>query len=147
MEALSYSQIGVIQIPYNVFDRRLDRCGFFQEARRKHVRVFARSSLLQGLAVMEPQRLPPHMAFAVPYVARFRSVCERAAISPLQGAIGFVASHPDIHSLVFGTDNQRQLLEYVSIASAPLPPAVLEELEDAFQTVEERLVNPSLWKN
>lgn len=145
MQALSYSQIGAVQIPYNVFDHRLDQCGFFAEAQRKNVRVFARSSLLQGLLIMDPRCLPEHMGFAVPYLTKFRSICRGASISPLQLSIRFVANHPGIHALVFGTDNQKQLLEYLSIEPDPLPPKVMQELNKEFDVVEERLVNPSLW--
>lgn len=145
MQALSYPQIGAVQIPYNVFDHRLDQCGFFQEAQRKNVRVFARSSLLQGLLLMDPEQLPEHMRFAAPYIAKFRSICGQASIPPLPLSIRFVVSHPGIHCLVFGTDNQKQLLEYLSIEPEPLPPEVTEKLNNEFAVVEERLVNPSLW--
>lgn len=145
MKALSYPQIGAVQIPYNVFDHRLDQCGFFVEAQKRNVRVFARSSLLQGLLIMDPEQLPEHMGFAMPYITKFRSICRQASVSPLQLAIRFVASHPGIHYLVFGADNQKQLLEYLSIEPAPLPEKVMEELNSEFYVVEERLVNPSLW--
>lgn len=145
MQALSYPQIGAIQVPYNVFDRRLDLCGFFIAARKKNVRVYARSSLLQGLAAMEPEMLPAHMKFAAPYIRRFRLICKGLAVSPLEASVGFVASHPDIQYLVFGTDNEKQLLEYAVMAAKPLSAEALAELGHAFDTVEEKLVNPSLW--
>ncbi|WP_300820915.1 aldo/keto reductase [uncultured Oscillibacter sp.] len=140
MRALAYPQISVIQIPYNVFDRRLDRCGFFAEAKKKNVRIYARSTLLQGLLTMTPERLPVHMKFAAPYVEKFHSICIRGSISPLRAAVGFVKSHQDIHYLVFGSDNERQLHEYLSIAAETLSPKVVNELNNEFDVVEERLV-------
>lgn len=145
MYALSCPQINAIQVPYNVFDQRLDQCGFFSEARKKQVKIYARSSLLQGLATMKADQLPAHLKFAAPYVKMFHSICERAQLSPLRVAIGFVVSHIDITYLVFGVDNQKQLLQYFSLASDPLPTDVLNELKEAFGSVEERFVNPSLW--
>lgn len=145
MRALAYPQISVIQIPYNVFDRRLDRCGFFAEAKKKNVRIYARSTLLQGLLTMTPEQLPVHMKFAAPYVEKFHSICIRGSISPLRAAVGFVKSHQDIHYLVFGSDNEKQLHEYLSIAAETLSPKVVNELNNEFDVVEERLVNPSLW--
>ncbi|USF26724.1 Aldo-keto reductase YhdN [Firmicutes bacterium ASF500] len=145
MKALSYPQIEVIQVPYNVFDRRLDQCGFFVEAKKKNVTVFARSSLLQGLAVMDANRLPAHMEFASPYLKVFHSICDSASSSPLHAAISSVAGHPGIDYLLFGVDNQDQLSNYLSFVSKPLPQEVESALRAAFDKVEEKLVNPSLW--
>ena len=91
------------------------------------------------------EQLPVHMKFAAPYVEKFHSICIRGSISPLRAAVGFVKSHQDIHYLVFGSDNERQLHEYLSIAAETLSPKVVNELNNEFDVVEERLVNPSLW--
>jgi len=145
MQALTYPQIDVIQIPYNIFDRRLDQCGFFEKAKQKNIKIFARSSLLQGLAVMKIECLPDHMRFAIPYINIFQTLCKKNDISPLQAAVGFVAVHPGISYLVFGVDNSLQLAEYLAAVSRAFPKKMQEELNSAFETVEERLVNPSLW--
>lgn len=146
MQALKYPQISSIQIPYNVFDQRLDRCGFFAEAKEKNVHVYARSSLLQGLAVMHPENLPSHMRFAVPYLEKFHLICQELSIDPLQAAISYVTGNPNIDQIVFGVDSKAQLAEYVAMQHNPLPIKSRSVLFDAFANVEEKLVNPSLWK-
>ncbi len=146
LKALEYPEIDAVQIPYNVFDQRLDKAGFFEKARANGVTVFARSSLLQGLAVMEPDRLPEHMRFAKPYLDAFRSICEAYEVSPLQAAIGYVGQHPAIDYVVFGVDNERQLGEYLALRDVKLPSELYEELRAAFSQAEEKLVNPTLWK-
>lgn len=145
MQALNFPQIRVIQVPYNVFDRRLDHCGFFKEAKKKQVRVFARSSLLQGLAVMKPECLPAHMRFAVPYLMSFQRICADYAITPLHAAVSYVANHSGVDFLLFGVDNKKQLEEYISFVSAPLPCGAEDDLAAVFELVPEKLVNPSLW--
>lgn len=146
MKALTYPQIDVIQIPYNVFDRRLDQCGFFAKAKKQRVKIFSRSSLLQGLAVMRTDHLPEHMKFASPYLEVFHSICNLASISPLHAAVSYVADHPGIDYLVFGVDNQDQLSNYLSFTSKPLPCEIKAALEASFPAVEEKLVNPALWR-
>jgi len=145
MQALTYPQINIIQIPYNVFDHRLDHCGFFEAAQKKNVRIFARSSLLQGLAVMKPEYLPEHMKFAGPFLAEFHRICEGAAVSPLQAAISFASHHPGIDYLLFGVDSREQMSEYLSCVSKALPHEVEEAFNTAFRTIPEKLVNPSRW--
>lgn len=147
MRALEYPQIGVIQIPYNVFDNRLDKCGFFVEARKKNVTVFARSSLLQGLLMMKPEALAPKMHFAKGHLSRFISLCEDFSVSPLKAAVCYAGTHPGIDYIVFGVDNRTQLSEYIALQREVLPKGMRETIAEVFDNVEERLVNPSMWNS
>lgn len=146
IKALSYPQIGVIQIPYNLFDRRLDHCGFFQEAIEKGVKVYARSSLLQGLAVMDPDNLPGKVAFAKDYLSTYDSICNEFSVSKLNAAIGYVAQKRGIDYVVFGVDNQKQLEEYISLENNYLPEDMIKRIDEVFDNAPEKLVNPVLWK-
>ena len=145
MKALEYSQIGAIQIPYNVFDRRLDRCGFFKKALAQGVTVYARSSLLQGLLMMDPENLPIRVSFAKKYLTEYLSICQQFEISPLNAAIGYVTSKKGIDFVVFGVDNIQQLSEYIEIEKLKIPQKLIEAFDLAFGDVEEKLVNPALW--
>lgn len=146
MKALDYEEIKVIQIPYNAFDQRLDKCGFFEKAERKGVEVYARSSLLQGLMMMNPETLPEKMLFAKKYLEIFKAVCREYQISPLKAAVGYVARHPGIDYVVFGVDNEMQLSEYLSIQGEGIPEDMVNVLQKEFENAEERLVNPALWE-
>ena len=146
MEALTYSQIGAIQIPYNLFDRRLDHCGFFQKARDKGVTVYARSSLLQGLAVMNSANLPDRVAFASDYLIQYDAICKEYSVPKLNAAIGYVAQKKGIDYVVFGVDNQKQLEEYLSIENSHIPEEMINRIDEVFSEAPEKLVNPVLWK-
>lgn len=146
MKALEYSCIGAIQIPYNVFDHRLDKCGFFEKAKKQGVLVFARSSLLQGLIMMEPDYLPERVAFARGYLAQFLDICRNYGISPFNAAVGYVGKKQGIDYVVFGVDNLSQLNDFISMKSISFPHKMLQEIDNAFENVEEKLVNPSQWK-
>lgn len=145
MKALEYDEIKVIQIPYNAFDQRLDRCGFFEKAKKKGVEVYARSSLLQGLLMMEPDCLPEHMQFAKGYLERFLFLCGEYEVTPLKAAVGYVGRHPGIDYMVFGVDNKGQLLEYLAMQEEQIPEDMVKALQKEYETVEEKLVNPVLW--
>lgn len=145
MKALEYNEIKVIQIPYNVFDQRLDQCSFFQKAKKKGVEIYARSTLLQGLIMMDPDRLPERMRFVSGYLKRFLNICNAYGISPLRAAVGYVVESPYIDYLVFGSDNITQLAEYISMREESIPAEMVSDLRAAFETVEEKLVNPVLW--
>ena len=146
MKALDYPYIEAIQIPYNVFDRRLDKCGFFSLAKTKRVIVYARSSLLQGLAVMNPDNLPERVSFARDYLIQYDSLCKEYSIPKLNVAIGYVAQKSAIDYIVFGVDNKKQLEEYLSMSHQTLPAELIERLDEVFDDVSEKFVNPVLWK-
>lgn len=144
-EALRYNDLDMIQVPYNVLDRRLDRSGFFCKAKEREKTIFARSSLLQGLLTMPPEQLPDFMAFAVPYAVQFQRLCKELSLSPLECAVGFTAAHPYIDYLVFGSDNVKQLDEYVCTAKREMDPDVYKIIFSKFQEVPKRVVMPYLW--
>lgn len=146
MKALEYPSITVIQIPYNLFDRRLDSCGFFEKAKEQEVIVFARSSLLQGLVIMDPDHLPARVSFAEGYLRKFLMICNDYSISPLKTALGYVSCKSEIDYIVFGVDNINQLEQYISIRETLLPKSMVNRIKETFIDVEERLVNPVLWK-
>lgn len=145
MKALEYDEIKVIQVPYNVFDQRLDQCEFFRAAKEKGVEVYARSSLLQGLLLIDPAYLPEKVRFARRYIERFYSICREYRISPLRAAIGYVKEHVGIDYVVFGADNKAQLREYLSIHNEKPPEDLIKALKKEFENTEEKLVNPVLW--
>ncbi len=146
MKALEYPEISAIQIPYNLFDRRLDKCGFFEKALSQNVLVFARSSLLQGLVVMDPNNLPDKVAFAQRYLRQLRTLCQQNDISILKTAIGYVGNKKGIDYVVFGVDNKTQLNEYLELQDTILSKEMVYNIDNLFDNVEERLVNPVLWR-
>ena len=46
---------------------------------------------------------------------------------------------------MFGVDSQEQLKEYVSMRDKSVSDELLKKLEQEFEIVEEKLVNPTLW--
>ena len=146
IKALEYREITAIQIPYNVFDQRLDRVEFFQKAEAFDVKVFARSSLLQGLITMNPDDLPSRVGFAKDYVIEFKQICSKFGITPLDAAVSYVGNKKGIDYVVFGVDNLEQLKEYIKIQAIDLPCGMQATIMESFSNVDENVVNPSLWK-
>ena len=145
LKAIEYG-IDIIQVPYNLFDNRLDKVDFFKKAKQKGIEIYARSSLLQGLALMDCNKLPDKVKFAKEFLVKFDDLCKKYNINRLTAAVSYVSSNEYIDYIVFGTDNMEQLLEYLSIRDCSLPKEFIEEIKIAFDNVPEKLVNPVLWK-
>ncbi len=149
-EALRVVQSGiwdVIQIPYNVLDQRLDETDFFELAKKNHVKVFARSAFLQGLLLMEPEHLPPHLQKARPYIEKFRQIVAKNHYTPEEGAMLYSYCHPGIDYVVFGVDTEEQLIRNVEVCEkAEDFNACWKELNGGFFGVPREIIVPSLWR-
>ena len=144
LKALDYS-IDIIQVPYNVFDQRLDKVNFFYLAKEKGIEIFARSSLLQGLALMASNELPDKVIFAKEYISNFENLCKQYNVGKLEAAITYVASNSKIDYIVFGVDNIGHLSEYINFMNNRINYEFLNALKVQFNNTNLKLVNPSLW--
>ncbi|MDP3646365.1 MAG: aldo/keto reductase [bacterium] len=150
-EALSALELGMdyIQVPYNILDQRLDTTDFFQEAKERGTKVFARSPFLQGLLLRDPERLPPHLSGARQILEHFIAIIRRYNISQLEASLLFSHLHCPADHIVFGVKTRSQLDEIIaiidrapSIKNAPW----ITEIVDAFKHTDRSIVNPRLWK-
>lgn len=135
-----------VQVPYNAFDQRLDRTDFFELAEKAGVVTFARSPFLQGLLLMEPDRIPPNLAPARPLVEKFVKIAQRHRLSPLEAALVF-AYRSRASYVVFGAETNAQLKEILAVGERlpSMDTDCVEEIQEAFPTVDRAIVNPSLW--
>jgi len=144
-QALKIPEITSIQVPFNVFDRRLRNFGLLSEAIKLKKKVFVRSIFLQGLLLMHPEDLPHKMAFALPTLIRWQKLCQDYFISPLQAALGYVLSEAPEASLVIGSETTRQIEENITILKKPsLNPNFIDALNN-FQVDEPRIYKPTDW--
>jgi aryl-alcohol dehydrogenase-like predicted oxidoreductase len=144
--AANQEWVDYIQIPYNVFDQRLDRNNFFQVAKENGKTVFARSVLLQGLLGMEPLKVSIKLPMAHEEIIRFNKIVGKYCITPIEAAVQFVKAKSEIDFLVFGVDNKEQLCSFLRIFNREEQQLeMIEELKVAFRNVDERIIMPPLW--
>ena len=147
-EALRAIEIGAdyVQVPYNVLDQRLDKIVFFDRAKEKGVTVFARSPFLQGLLLMDPAHIPPHLAHARTLLEKFADISKRHGLSRLEAALTF-AYNSRADYIVFGVETLAQLQDVLALDVQVLVSnnGFLKEVSSTFRNVEIAIVNPSLW--
>ena len=148
-EALQAAELGVdyIQVPYNVFDQRLDSTNFFDIAKKNKVKVFARSPFLQGLLLMKPNELPSHLSYLINYLEKFKKISEKYNITPLEASLRFVDVKCRADCIVFGVDTVEQLKRDIDLADnySPVNNSLMVELVEAFSNLNHGAINPSLW--
>ena len=149
-EALQAAELGVdyVQVPYNAFDQRLDATDFFDIAGKNNVTVFARSPFLQGLLLIQPDKLPGHLSYLRPHLEQFIAITKRHGLTPAEAAFRFadVASQGD--RIVFGVDTRTQLIEdigFLQSSSSKSESDFVAEIRAAFKDLNHGAINPSLW--
>lgn len=146
LDAASSGVVDYIQIPYNVFDQRLNKTDFFKIAKEKNVTVFARSAFLQGLMLMDLGEIPAHLEIAKKHLEEYDQIIGKYNLSRLEASFFFSYANPDIDYLVFGVDNLEQLIEDIGLTEKTIDFAeCYSELKDRFLDIDKSIIIPSLW--
>lgn len=138
----------LIQLPMNVWDRRVIACGALQRFREQEKLVVVRSVFLQGLFFHSGESLPPVLREgAPPALARLRAFAEEEGLSVAQLALSYIRDLEGVHSLVIGAETPEQIDDNVRLLQGPaLSERTRARLEQAFRDVPEVLITPMLWK-
>jgi aryl-alcohol dehydrogenase-like predicted oxidoreductase len=132
----------LIQVPLNVFDQRLVRSGHLTRLDAAGVEIHARSILLQGLLVMDPERLPrPHFDPVRDALRAFDAAARGAGVSRLEAAVAYVMTIDEVDAAVFGVTDEEQLTEILDAARRSLP----TEWFARFARDDDAILNPARW--
>jgi aryl-alcohol dehydrogenase-like predicted oxidoreductase len=136
--------IDLIQLPINVFDQRLIFDGTLSYLKSLKIEVHARSLFLQGL-LLEQNLCIEKSAFDIkPRVKNYFEYLKQRALSPLQGALNFIASVPQLDYGVVGVCSRAQLEEIVMAYT--LSKNNVNNIDfSVFAINDEKLLNPALW--
>lgn len=146
IKAATDERIDCIQIPYNVLDKRLDQVGFFKLVKQNHKEVYARSTMLQGLLLMDPRKAELYVNGAGSYIGAFQNIATKHRYTPVEAAFLYCINHPGINYVVFGVETTEQLMDNISIYNKSDGfEACYRELSIAFQSVPKRIIMPNLW--
>ena len=135
-------QPDIVQIPFNVFDRRMKTTGWLEKMRTAGVEIHSRSAFLQGLLLMNEEERPSRFNKWSDLWLTWHAWLAEQNLTPLQASLNFALSQPEIDRVVVGVDNTCHLDEILAIANreGKIPPLTLS-------TDDENLINPSLWNS
>lgn len=145
--ALGVSGLSMIQIPLNLFDRRMEASGILDLCASRGVVVFARSLFLQGLFFLDPETLPDHLSQAGGPLRDLRALAHEIGRCVSELAIVAARDTPGVSSLVIGAERSEQAREAFHFADAP--PLSDSEREAAFsigRDLPEEVYHPGLWR-
>jgi aryl-alcohol dehydrogenase-like predicted oxidoreductase len=132
----------LVQLPFNVLDRRLAQANWLDRLRALGAEVHARSVFLQGLLLMEAESVPAFFAPIAPRLSGLRARWASQGRSPLAGCLASVLACPQIDAAIVGV-NRLQELEEVIAAVASLGPEATEVVEGAL--IDPLYLDPRRW--
>jgi aryl-alcohol dehydrogenase-like predicted oxidoreductase len=138
---LDQYRVDLVQLPVNVFDQRLLQSGHLRVLQRAGIEVHARSAFLQGLLLMDPRHLPPHLHCAIAQLSAFQRAAERLGLSPMQAALRFVVALAEVSCVICGVNNHHQLQEICAAEQRDPRP----EDWSRFALDDEGIVDPTKW--
>jgi len=145
MQAVDSGMFDLIQVPANVLDRRFDQAGVFMRAAQKQVKIYIRSIFLQGLLLMSAAQIPPEMGFVRPLLASFEQLSGAIGRSRRQIALSYIKFRFPEAMILFGAETPQQVKENVDAWSETPSISWMACLEEAFDRVDESIVDPRLW--
>lgn len=139
--------VDYIQIPYNVLDQRLDQTDFFIIAKENGIKVFAQSVFLQGLLLFEEDEIPERFMDIKPYLKLYDSITADFGFNKMEAALLFAISNRGIDQVVFGIDDERQLMDNIRILDRF---GDFEKYREQFVGISEGIrevyLNPGRWE-
>jgi aryl-alcohol dehydrogenase-like predicted oxidoreductase len=132
--------IDLVQIPLNIFDRRLIDNGMLKLLSQKGLEVHARSIFLQGLLLLENSSRPRKFDRWGSLWKSWSEWLNDYKISPLEASIRYAMSFSEISKVLVGIDSVNQLMEIMDAAYGVLPP-----IPNELYTDDSLLLNPSNW--
>ena len=101
--ALNTRIFDVVQVPFNLFDRRFESRNLSKFS-LDDLEIFARSIFLQGLILMKPANYPKVNKDLEKFGQLLSEVCASYGISNLEAAVGFAKSQRSFSGAIFGSN-------------------------------------------
>ncbi len=131
----------IIQLPINLFDQRLINSGHLRKLKKQNIEIHARSIFLQGLLLMEHEKLPDFFEPIKNNLVGYFGFLKENKISPQTAALNFVKNIEEIDYIILGVNSVNHLRENMV--------AYQKEADidcSEFAISDEKFINPALWE-
>ena len=131
----------IVQLPLNIFDKRFVENNLLQNLNDLGIEVHVRSIFLQGLLLMDEDRLPIQFFKWKPEFKKWYEWLSKNNITPVDACFQFVKSCNYVNKVLVGIQNERQLLEIINAYKK----SEIKVFPD-FGIQDKKLIDPREWK-
>ena len=148
ISALDNPIVEILQIPFNILDKRWIKSEFFEKAKEKNIQIFIRSIFLQGLIFLKEEDLEgKKMNWAKPYLNQLKELVKKTPFEIADLTFGIIENLPGDNVIIIGVDNSIQIEENLKrINNNKINKIMYKFWWKNLPDFPERLLNPSLWK-
>jgi aryl-alcohol dehydrogenase-like predicted oxidoreductase len=135
-------KLDIIQLPYNILDRRFEKKIFLKEIKKKNIEVHARSIFLQGLLLYKINKIPNYFTKYLKNLKKIDEFCEKNNLSKLEFCLNFVLQNKFIDKLVIGIEDKKNIYEISRVKYT--------KNNKRFPNIDSNnlnLIDPRKWKN
>jgi aryl-alcohol dehydrogenase-like predicted oxidoreductase len=130
----------LVQVPFNVFDRRALTSGWLRRMKDAGTEVHARSAFLQGLLLLPHGELPEKFHRWAPLFLKWSNWLESKRISALEACLALPLFQDEIDRVVIGVESASQLSQILRATKDTLPGLAFDP-----GYVDEDLIDPGKW--
>ena len=150
--ALAFEDISVIQMPFNILDRRWDDLikEISEQKKNRNLEIHVRSVFLQGLLISEDLKLwksanSVNSLEVIDWLKAKTKELKRESIKDM--CLNFVKSQQWIDGIIIGVNNIEQLNENIMLfKNKSFSKLEIENIELSSPKVLEKTLNPFYWK-
>ena len=134
----------VIQLPMNILDTRLYRCGVLSKLFDREIEIHVRSAFLQGLFYLSKAELEDGFEDVIPYLEKLKSISIDIGLTLSELSLLWLVSLKEVSKIIIGVDNVNQLKTHLDTLKKNVDSSVFEEALSIYYE-NENILNPSLW--
>ncbi len=134
----------VIQLPMNILDTRLYRCGVLSKLFDREIEIHVRSAFLQGLFYLSKAELEDGFEDLIPYLEKLKSISADIGLTLSELSLLWLVNLKEVSKVIIGVDNVNQLRTHIDTLQKNIDSSVFEEALLIYYE-NENILNPSLW--
>ena len=134
----------VIQLPMNILDTRLYRCGVLSKLFDREIEIHVRSAFLQGLFYLSKAELEDGFKDVIPSLEKLKSISTDIGLTLSELSLLWLVSLKEVSKIIIGVDNVNQLKTHLDTLKKNVDSSVFEEALSIYYE-NENILNPSLW--
>ncbi|WP_022671234.1 aldo/keto reductase [Hippea alviniae] len=133
--------IDLIQVPYNVFDRRFEK--YFPVLKEKGIEIHTRSAFLQGLFFIKSENLHSWFDSVKDKIKLIQEYADKKGVELSKLLLVWVLRNDFVDKVIIGVDSYEQFLSNIDLNDEVFE---LVDFLDDFSVNDEKIIVPSLWR-
>ena len=134
-------QFDIVQIPFNIFDRRLIFDNYLNKIKKKKIEIHIRSIFLQGILLKDFTKISKYFYKWKKIFLRWENWCKLSNTSKLQSCLNFALNYKKIDRVIIGVTHEAQLIQILNCMKK-----ISKQYPKNIFSQDSQLIDPRKWK-